>query len=312
MTPVSSSISNAIDLYLEMLRDRRKLSPHTLAAYRKDLERWNAFLSEAGFSTLADLDARFEPVRLRGYLASLNDSLERSSVCRHLSAIRGFLKYSRQRGWLERDIGTLVPTPKTRRSLPKFFNVEEMLELIQAPDQANPLGRRDRALFEVMYGAGLRVSEAVGLDTADLDLENGWVRVMGKGSKERQVPLGAPALAAVREYLDHPHPAGVDGIRALFTNFRGGRLTSRSVARILARHLVRLESAKSLSPHGLRHSFATHLLAAGADLRTIQELLGHSRLSTTQRYTHVDLGTLLDEYREAHPLGNKGKNGRPG
>jgi integrase/recombinase XerC len=295
-----------------MLRDRRKLSPHTLAAYRKDLERWNAFLSGAGFSTMADLDARFEPVRLRSYLASLNDSLERSSVCRHLSAIRGFLKHSRQRGWLERDIGTLVPTPKSQRSLPKFFKIDEMLELIQAPDPATPLGRRDRALFEVLYGAGLRVSEAVGLDTGDLDLQNGWVRVMGKGSKERQVPLGAPSLAAVRDYLEHPDPPRAPGESALFVNFRGGRLTSRSVARILARHLVRLASAKSLSPHGLRHSFATHLLAAGADLRTIQELLGHSRLSTTQRYTHVDLGTLLDEYREAHPLGNKGKNGRPG
>jgi integrase/recombinase XerC len=307
MTPVSA----AIDLYLEMLRDRRKLSPHTLAAYRQDLGRWAGFLAESGFSTMADLDARFDPVRLRSYLASLNDSLERSSVCRHLSAIRGFLKHSRQRGWLERDIGTLVPTPKARRSLPKFLKIDEMLELIQAPDSSTPLGRRDRALFEVLYGAGLRVSEAVGLDLDDVDLQGGWVRVLGKGSKERQVPLGPPALSAVREYLDDPDRPSDASERALFLNFRGGRLTSRSVARILARHLVRLASAKSLSPHGLRHSFATHLLAAGADLRTIQELLGHSRLSTTQRYTHVDLGTLLDEYRDAHPLGNKGKNGRP-
>ncbi len=306
------TLSAAIDLHLEMLRDRRKLSPHTLAAYRRDLERWSGFLADSGFSTMSDLDARFEPVRLRGYLASLNDSLERSSVCRHLSAIRGFLRHSRQRGWLARDIGTLVPTPKARRSLPKFLKIEEMLELIHAPDSATPLGRRDRALFEVMYGAGLRVSEAVGLDLDDVDMQAGWVRVVGKGSKERQVPLGSPALAAVRDYLENPDPPRHSSERALFVNFRGGRLTSRSVARILARHLVRLASAKSLSPHGLRHSFATHLLAAGADLRTIQELLGHSRLSTTQRYTHVDLGTLLDEYRDAHPLGNKGKNGRPG
>ena len=205
-----------------------------------------------------------------------------------------------------------MPTPKARRSLPKFLKVEEMLELIHAPDSATPLGRRDRALFEVLYGAGIRVSEAVGLNLDDLDLQGGWIRVLGKGSKERQVPLGSPALSAVRDYLKDPDSPRDSSEHALFVNFRGGRLTSRSVARILARHLVRLASAKSLSPHGMRHSFATHLLAAGADLRTIQELLGHSRLSTTQRYTHVDLGTLLDEYRESHPLGNKGKNGRPG
>jgi integrase/recombinase XerC len=302
-------VSEAIEHYLDMLRDRRKLSAHTVTAYRTDLVRWNGFLAESRLETLASLDAGFEPARLRNYLASLNDQLERSSVCRHLSAIRGFLKFCRQRGWLSRDIGTLVPTPKMRRGLPKFLKVEEMEELVQAPDVATALGRRDRALFEVLYGAGLRVSEAVQLDRKDIDLEEGWVRVLGKGSKERLVPLGKPARDAVEDYLQSA-PMGQDG--ALFRNFRGGRLTSRSVARILARHLVRLASAKSLSPHGLRHSFATHLLAAGADLRTIQELLGHARLSTTQRYTHVDLGTLLDEYREAHPLGNKAKNGRPG
>jgi len=264
---------------------------------------------------MAELDARFEPVRLRGYLASLNDALERSSVCRHLSAIRGFLKHARLRGWLARDIGTLVPTPRAPRTLPKFLKIEEVRDLIAAPDPSTDRGRRDRALFEVIYGAGLRVSEAVGLDVGDLDLGTGWVRVRGKGGKERQVPLGSPAVSAVREYLaggpEHPSEQG-----PLFRNPGRGRLTSRSVARILQRHLTGLASTKSLSPHGLRHSFATHLLAAGADLRTIQELLGHSRLSTTQRYTHVDLGTLLDEYREAHPLGNrarprnKTKNGR--
>ncbi len=144
------------------------------------------------------------------------------------------------------------------------------------------------------------MSEAVGLDIGDVDLSSGWVRVMGKGSKERTVPFGTPAAQALQAYLaDRPE---VERTLPLFVNYRGSRLTTRSVARVLAKHLVRIASAKSLSPHGLRHSFATHLMAAGADLRTIQELLGHARLSTTQRYTHVDLGGLLDEYRTAHPL----------
>lgn len=302
------SISEAIESYLDMLLNRKKLSANTLAAYRNDLQRWNSFLVGSDWLTMSDLDKYLDPLRLRGYLASLNDSLERSSVSRHLSAIRGFLRFARQRGLLNRDIGSLVPTPKVSRALPKFFKVDEVLQLVQSPDSSTRLGRRDRALFEVLYGAGLRVSEAVALNLEDLDLDSGWVRVVGKGSKERQVPLGKPAILAVQEYLSDQ--SREEEQSALFLNFRGSRLTTRSVARILARNLVRMATTKSLSPHGLRHSFATHLLAAGADLRTIQELLGHSRLSTTQRYTHVDLGTLLDEYRGAHPLGNKSKNGR--
>lgn len=302
------SVSEATATYLDMLRNRRRLSPHTLMAYENDLKQWTLHLNESGIKTLGELDREFGPNRFRNYLASLHEQLERSSICRHLSAIRGFLKYARRQLWLSRDSGTLVPTPKARRSLPRFFNIEEIRELIEAPDLTSAMGLRDRALFEVLYGAGLRVSEAVQLNLEDIDLQGGWVRVQGKGSKERQVPLGSPAIQAIQHYLGSQ--TRLTDESALFLNLRGSRLTSRSVARILARHLVRLGSLKSLSPHGLRHSFATHLLAAGADLRTIQELLGHARLSTTQRYTHVDLGALLDEYRETHPLGNKSKNGR--
>jgi integrase/recombinase XerC len=177
--------------------------------------------------------------------------------------------------------------------------------LIEAPDLGTVLGRRDRAIFEIIYGSGLRVSECVGLNAGDVDLQSGWVKVLGKGNKERTVPFGGPAGKAIEESLaDRP---STEASSPLFVNFRGTRLTARSVARILVKHLVRMAATRSISPHGLRHSFATHLLAAGADLRTIQELLGHARLSTTQRYTHVDLGALLDEYRDAHPLakGNK-------
>jgi integrase/recombinase XerC len=199
-------------------------------------------------------------------------------------------------------VALLVPTPKAKNKLPRFLKIEEVENVIDAPDTTTRLGRRDRALLELMYASGLRVSEAVGLDVGDLDLEKGWVRVLGKGSKERMVPFGPPAAEALRAYLaDRSSNEGP----ALFLNYRGTRLTSRSVARLLARNLVKAAVAKTLSPHGLRHSFATHLLAAGADLRTIQELLGHSNLSTTQRYTHVDLGGLLDEYRNTHPLSER-------
>lgn len=300
-------LSEAVSLYIDMLRNRRKLSLHTLNAYETDLGQWRDFLAKAGLMTVEDLNDQFGPNRLRSYIASLHSRLERSSVCRHLSAIRGFLKYARQQVWLKRDIGKLIPTPKARRNLPRFFKIEEMLELIQAPDLSTAMGLRDRALFELLYSAGLRVSEAVQLNIEDIDFEKGWVQVLGKGSKERQVPIGSPAIQAIQDYLQSQTRSPDNN--ALFLNFRGSRITTRSVARILARHLVRLSCTKSLSPHGLRHSFATHLLAAGADLRTIQELLGHARLSTTQRYTHVDLGALLDEYRETHPLGTKPKNG---
>ncbi len=302
-------IGEAMAAYLDMLNDRRRLSPRTIEAYRSDLHQWQAHLVAKGLHSMSELNAELAPGALRSYLASLNDRLGRTSVCRHLSAIRGFLKFGRQQGWLTHDSGRLVPTPRARRSLPRFLKIEEMRELVEAPDTTTLLGVRDRALLEVLYGAGLRVSEAVGLELGDLELDSGWIRVLGKGSKERRVPLGTPAVQALRNYLGTVKRPRDES--ALFLSFRGTRLTARSVARILARHLVRLESSKHLSPHGLRHSFATHLLAAGADLRTIQELLGHSRLSTTQRYTHVDLGTLLDEYREAHPLGKQLKKWMP-
>jgi integrase/recombinase XerC len=305
-------LTQAAEQFLEFLTHQKRYSPNTLRAYRIDLDHWLSDLREKrGMATSEELGARIEVGQLRSYLSSLYDSHEKTSLCRRLSAIRTFLKYLRAQKLIDRDIGVLVPTPKTKKSLPDFFKIEEMEELINAPDTSTVLGRRDRAIFEVIYGCGLRVSEAVGLNISDLSLENGWLTVMGKGSKERSVPFGPPAREAIEAWLSDRQdltpvrktgqPSGVP----LFVNFRGGRLTARSVARLLAKHLVRIAASRSISPHGLRHSFATHLLAAGADLRTIQELLGHARLSTTQRYTHVDLGALLDEYRVAHPLAKR-------
>ncbi|MFL5814483.1 MAG: tyrosine recombinase XerC [Bdellovibrionia bacterium] len=301
-------ISEALERFLAHLQAARGFSPHSLRAYEIDLTHWTGHLeSVQGIASIEDLSQRLEATDLRSYLASLYESHERSSLCRRLSAIRTFLKYLRVQGLVRRDVGLLVPSPKADSKLPRFLKIEEMQELVEAPDLSTWLGKRDRALFELLYGSGLRVSEGVGLSLGDLDLANGWVRVLGKGSKERNVPFGSAAREAIENYLAaKPQDAAQgSGDVPLFVNYQGTRLTARSVARILAKHLVRIASAKNLSPHGLRHSFATHLLAAGADLRTIQELLGHARLSTTQRYTHVDLGALLDEYRGAHPLANR-------
>ena len=298
-----SRLVDAIAKFMEVLEIQRKLSSHTLRAYQTDLAEWAGAMTELGFADLSTLDRDLKPIHLRSYLARKVSTHEKSSLCRKLSAIRSFLKHARRETWLSRDIGVLVPSPKIEKHLPKFLRIDEAKELIEAPDSATVLGRRDRAIFELIYGSGLRVSEAVGLDAACVDLGDGWVRVLGKGSKERTVPISPTAREAIEAMLGDRIEGEVAGSRTpLFTNFRGGRLTSRSVARILAKHLIRIAASRSISPHGLRHSFATHLLAAGADLRGIQELLGHAQLSTTQRYTHVDLGGLVDEYRAAHPL----------
>ena len=304
-------LSKALQIYLDHLAQRRKLGPNTLKAYREDLSTWIQWL------TSQELGLELSPVQIRSYLAGLNARFSRSSVCRKLSAIRGFLKFARRQGWTNREVGSLVPTPRHQRALPRFFSIEEMQALLETPDPATRLGARDRAILECLYGAGLRVGELVGLNWTDVDLDQGWVQVTGKGQKTRQSPLGPPALRALKRYIaseaaagasrqgDTPETGETGKSGPVFRNARGGRLTARSVARMLHRQLVQMAASKTLSPHGLRHSFATHLLAAGADLRTIQELLGHSRLSTTQRYTHVDLGALLDEYRVAHPLNSK-------
>lgn len=298
-----ATIIDAIAKYLEVLEIQRKVSSHTLRAYRSDLEDWSGDLRALGFGDLARLDRDLKPLHLRSYLAKRSVGREKTTLCRKLSTIRGFFRYARAEGWLTRDLGILVPSPKTKKKIPRFLRIEETSELIEAPDSTTILGRRDRALFELIYGSGLRVSEAVGLDRGDVDSSAGWVRVLGKGEKERIIPVTGSALTAIAEMVTD-FPAGEKNT-PLFMNFRGARLTTRSVARLLARHLVRIGATRMISPHGLRHSFATHLLAAGADLRGIQELLGHAQLATTERYTHVDLGGLVDEYRQAHPLAKR-------
>jgi integrase/recombinase XerC len=297
--PVSFPLTvlDAVGLYLKYLEHERGNSLHTLRAYRNDLDFWVTALTHLKIDTLTSLNHMLEPSTVRSLILPLYQTHQRSSISRRLSTFRTFLRFMKSKNWVVRDIGRVIPSPKSSRKLPNFLNIEEIRELVESPDMAHWLGRRDRALFELMYGAGLRVSEAVAVKWTDLDLEKGWVRVIGKGNKERMIPMGSLACEALKNWKEDS--LGED---IVFLNYKRTQLSSRSVARIIARHLTRIASLKSLSPHGIRHSFATHLLAGGADLRTIQEMLGHARLSTTQRYTHVDLGALLDDYRENHPL----------
>jgi integrase/recombinase XerC len=303
---------DAVAAFLEYSQKRRQLSPHPLRAYESDLEAWILDLeSTYRIETIGEFEASFEPAQLRSYVAGRWETHARSSLARGLSVVRSALRFFRRQGWISREIGALVPSPKIPKVLPNFLKIEQALALVSASSGEGELGLRDRALLELLYGSGLRVSESVALNIADFDLLAGWVRVLGKGSKERSVPLGAPAIDALSSYFDARKARGEI---AAFTNFRGSRLSERSVARILARQLMRAagvsaefsSEGRSISPHALRHSFATHLLAAGADLRAIQEMLGHARLSTTQRYTHVDFDALREAYQRAHPLSKRG------
>ncbi|MGE0614412.1 MAG: tyrosine recombinase XerC [Bacteriovoracia bacterium] len=289
--------------------EQRGMSVHTRRAYEADLRQWFESLKLNNIRSLADFSKRYNAKHLRSYLAALFETHERSSINRKLAAIRAFLRFLRQRGEIERDVGALIPSPKGEKPLPKFLKLEDLAQLLDSmkqPDDSGFLGQRDRALLEVLYGCGLRVSEAVGLDLADVDLSREWLRVLGKGNKQRSVPFGRPAREALTIYVEALRARGL-ARGPLFVNFRGTRLSARSVARILSRHLIRALSHTEASPHVLRHSFATHLLVAGADLRSIQELLGHARLSTTQKYTHLDLGTLTDEYMKSHPLNQRAR-----
>lgn len=304
--------TQAVPEWLADLAQLRRMSAHTLTAYRADLLQWVGWLETQGIETVAELAAQLRAQGVRAYLAELqsgrlsDDGAPRgaATVCRKLAAIRSFLRHARERGWIERDLVSILPRPKSPKALPRFFRIEEMRELVEAPSPEHSLGPRDRALLELLYSSGLRIAEVVALDWRDVDLMAGWVRVLGKGSRERQVPVGPPAVEALRLYSEDPRlrQVPVEAGSPIFVNYRGTRLTSRSVGRILLRHLVRLGLGAALSPHAIRHSFATHLLAGGADLRTIQELLGHQRLATTQKYTHVDLDRLSEEYQRAHPL----------
>ena len=301
-----------VERFLSHLAEGRRLSPHTVRAYGGDLARFADFLErdywnvEAGSLTAADL-ARVDGAAVRAYLARLARDHERTTQGRALSALRTFFRWAMRVGEAAGDPAAAVRTPKAPKRLPRHLRPGEVEELLEAASGDEPAASRDRALLELLYATGLRVAELVALDWSDVDLKGRVLRALGKGGKERMVPFGRPAAEALRVWRERraslPDPEGV----ALFVNLRGGRLTDRSVRRIVDDRVAATAAARGVHPHTLRHTFATHLLERGADLRAIQELLGHASLATTQRYTHVDLERLQSVYRESHPRARKGE-----
>lgn len=306
MPPAIASLPSEIQLFARYLETERRASPHTLKGYLTDLGQYAAYLANAGEAIVPGA-----PNVIRGFLAHVSGESGATSLARKLSALRSLYRFLVREGLAPGNPARVVASPKLPKRLPQVLPEEEVATLVTAPAGAasEPLALRDRAFLELLYASGLRVSELTGLDVDDADLAQGLVRVLGKRRKERIVPFGGMARAAIDRYLDEARPIlaagpertkpGAD--RALFLNHRGGRLTSRSVARRLDGWVLASGLPRHVHPHVLRHCFATHLLGNGADLRGIQELLGHASLSTTQRYTHLDWKHLAAVYDEAHP-----------
>lgn len=295
-------MTNEIGEFLNYLTYERNVSPNTITAYRDDLESFTRFLCDDYLTMARDLVdlRRVDNVAVRAYLAHLaRRKLRRSSIAQHLSALRSFFKYLMREGAVEINPARSVATPKREKHLPAVMQPSDVALLIEQPDSDDPLGLRDRACLEMLYGAGLRISELVGVDIDDVELRARLVKVRGKGSKERIVPFGSKAEEAIRAWMTVRK--AVPDENALFVNFRGERITARSVRRHFDRYVRNAALKAGISPHTMRHSFATHLLNAGADLRGIQELLGHASLSTTQKYTHLNDWQLIAVYKKAHP-----------
>ncbi|HUP47782.1 MAG TPA: tyrosine recombinase XerC [Thermoanaerobaculia bacterium] len=288
--------------FLNYLTYERNVAGNTVEAYRDDIESFLSFLCNEYFTLARDqLDLRrVDHLAVRAYLAHLaRRKLRRSSIARHLSALRTFFKYLMREGVVEANPARAVATPRREKHLPAVMQPAEVATLVEQPEGDDALTLRDRAFLELMYASGLRISELVGIDLDDVELRARLVKVHGKGAKERIVPFGSKAEAALRAWLA-ARVAEPDE-QALFVNYRGGRITARSVRRLFERYVGAASLRSGISPHTMRHSFATHLLNAGADLRAIQELLGHASLSTTQKYTHLNDWQLIEVYRKAHP-----------
>jgi integrase/recombinase XerC len=288
----------AAERFLLHLDRERNASPHTIRAYGEDVAQFTAYLGEQLGREPRPQDA--DHLSVRGFLAALHaGGIRRVSAARKLASLRTFFRYLCREGVLARNPAAAILSPRLERRIPSHLEEDETAVLLDVPG-ADDASLRARALLELLYATGIRCAELVGLDLPEVDLDARMVRVLGKGRKERVVPFGSRARDAVIAYL----PARVRAApksEALFVNRRGGRLTDRSVRAILAARVRQVALAKKISPHALRHSFATHLLGRGADLRTIQELLGHASLSTTQRYTHVDMRRIMEIYSVSHP-----------
>ncbi|HND20551.1 MAG TPA: tyrosine recombinase XerC [Acidobacteriota bacterium] len=288
----------------------RNVSEHTLRNYLSDLEQFHDYLCPADKQGVRrEVNIRdIDNITIREYMATLySKNKKKTSIARKLATLRTFFKYLCREGILEMNPARLVSSPRLEKKLPNYLTVEEVIRFIEIPDLETVLGKRDRAILEMLYGTGVRVSELVNLNLQDIDFTQMTVRVRGKGRKERIVPFGEYAKKAVELYLgvrgelmmNAPEDKRVPN--AVFYNYQGTRITTRSVGRMIDKYIKECADLHHISPHSLRHSFATHLLNAGADLRSIQELLGHARLSTTQQYTHISQDRLMEVYDKAHP-----------
>ena len=296
-----------IQRYAGHLRTERNYSPHTLRNYLSDVEQFHKFLQERELCLGADRQidpSKIDVHVIRSYLAALAKDRKKSSIGRKLAALKKFFRYLVATHKIVKDPLLLIHSPKQEKPLPAFLTVDDVFQLLGAIEIKTALDVRDRAVLEVFYSTGVRVSELVGLNWADVDFQLGIIRVLGKGSKERIVPIGEIALQALQDCGQEQRTKwhfSCKGETPVFLNNRGERTTTRSVARIVEKHLKQAGIPIKMGPHGLRHSFATHLLNSGADLRVIQELLGHASLSTTQKYTHLNLDALTAVYDKAHP-----------
>jgi integrase/recombinase XerC len=292
-----------IGQFLQYLSVERGASPHTLKGYREDLHALAEYLADEGGHCPSP--GSITTSELRGFLSALHEAgYAKTSISRRLASVRSFMKFGQREGWAKSNPAKALRNPRKSRKLPHFLTTEEVGKLLDAPQGNTPAAMRDRAILETLYSAGLRVSELVGLTDDDLDLAAGIVRVRGKGKRERLAPIGSYAARALKDWLDirKLSPREKTGRAApVFTNKFGTRLTTRSVARMLEKYLKATGLDQRTSPHTLRHSFATHLLDRGADIRSVQELLGHKSLVTTQIYTHVSTANLRAAYEKAHP-----------
>jgi integrase/recombinase XerC len=297
--------------FFEHLRYERNASEHTLRNYRIDLTQFHDHLAPPDPTTGArrEFDIRqIDHITIREWLSTLyTANKQKSSIARKIAALRTFFQFLVREGVVEANPAKLVSTPRLDKKLPSHLSVEDMVRFIETPDTETDLGKRDRAILEMLYGTGVRVSELTKLNLRDIDFKNRMVKVTGKRRKQRVVPFGDPALHALVEYLQargnflRNAPAAERDDEAVFLNYQGTRITTRSVGRMVDKYITECAGIHNISPHSLRHSFATHLLDNGADLRHIQELLGHARLSTTQIYTHVSMEKLIEVYDKAHP-----------
>lgn len=297
-------LKEQIELFLQTLASEKGYSTHTIRAYGHDLSEFALYAAggkeEARFLPLEEVD----PLTIRGYLGFLHRKNEKVTIARKLSALRSFFRHLVKHQKITEDPTASILTPKHSRGMPSYLSVDDIFRLLDQTVDQTVLGLRNRAMFETLYGAGIRVSELTGLNVFDVDYTSGCLRVRGKGGRERIVPAGERALDRIRIYRDRllaGSGVGMEKDGPLFLNKNKGRLSSRSVGRILETLIHRCSLEVPISPHGLRHSFATHMLDAGADLRTVQELLGHKSLSTTQKYTHVSIDRLMAAYDRAHP-----------